>query len=791
MLTTIDVYVSAENKISGEVDWYSVLGLNQSVDDEAIKKQNANYQQGPPSGKMDPLAGAKTVHTVHEARDKLKRAFTESSPKEESVKKTKIDDYISGFGVNYTVGLGNGGFGNANSSASGSGSRPYDFPGFSGFSSTYRKANTTRKLTPFETRKMLMGNACKEILKNLSVWGPKTSDARGNIDGINENGSPEMFTFLLRTKLVGSQLVRCAWSKLSVDDEAIEKQYRKLALMLHPDKNKPVGADGAFMLISEVFGMLSDKARRLAYNQRRGFRVFPQKVLMPTGGPGPSAPAPPTGNGIFNFSSRTTSQTPNYAPPPYRFLLLANSILSKNQYFLGYMSSLQGAVLLRCISTILSFATIVRSRLWLQLRPCPKIFPNLPIRSLSSVSRVRAIINRVKLKEEICQLLKIWELVNRVPVPLRMQIISRAHFLGPLPGRTDPSVGAKTVHIVHEAHDKLKRAFTESRPREQNVKKRKLDDYSSRFGVNYNVGPANAVHRARVHGPRKQHPKPRVSHSADSASEEHPKPEVKTTIVPGPDFHDFDQDRTKSSFRDNEIWSAYDDDHTRPQCGLGRLGILQHVWGISGGKIRVVHKYDTTMVLDDYGEENGVSVAPLVKVIVPHHVITSQEAQSVPEGCLELDPAATPLELLQNVPETKEAQGDNGSNENGSPEETECLQDDKKDLFSGRAQGEAYDSAMGNMGIHNCTLWMRGKELKMLEVLSCGQEQEVDQDLELLVLASDGLWDVVANEDAVSIARKLTGTAFTRGSCDNITCIVVKFHYEKVGPEETQTTTGT
>ncbi|KAG8390393.1 hypothetical protein BUALT_Bualt01G0078700 [Buddleja alternifolia] len=76
------------------------------------------------------------------------------------------------------------------------------------------------------------------------------------------------------------------------------------------------------------------------------------------------------------------------------------------------------------------------------------------------------------------------------------------------------------------------------------------------------------------------------------------------------------------------------------------------------------------------------------------------------------------------------------------------------------------------------------------------QEQEVDQDLELLVLASDGLWDVVANEDAVSIAqteeepeaaaRKLTETAFTRGSCDNITCIVVKFHHEKVDPEETQ-----
>ncbi|XP_022875103.1 probable protein phosphatase 2C 76 [Olea europaea var. sylvestris] len=75
------------------------------------------------------------------------------------------------------------------------------------------------------------------------------------------------------------------------------------------------------------------------------------------------------------------------------------------------------------------------------------------------------------------------------------------------------------------------------------------------------------------------------------------------------------------------------------------------------------------------------------------------------------------------------------------------------------------------------------------------QDQEIDQELELLVLASDGLWDVVPNEDAISLAqiedepkaaaRKLTETAFTRGSADNITCIVVRFHHETTVPEET------
>ncbi|KAJ0261720.1 protein phosphatase 2C 76 [Hirschfeldia incana] len=69
------------------------------------------------------------------------------------------------------------------------------------------------------------------------------------------------------------------------------------------------------------------------------------------------------------------------------------------------------------------------------------------------------------------------------------------------------------------------------------------------------------------------------------------------------------------------------------------------------------------------------------------------------------------------------------------------------------------------------------------------QDLEIDHEDEFLVLASDGLWDVVPNEDAVSLAqseeepeaaaRKLTDTAFTRGSADNITCIVVKFRHDK------------
>lgn len=37
-----------------------------------------------------------------------------------------------------------------------------------------------------------------------------------------------------------------------------------------------------------------------------------------------------------------------------------------------------------------------------------------------------------------------------------------------------------------------------------------------------------------------------------------------------------------------------------------------------------------------------------------------------------------------------------------------------------------------------------------------------------------------AEDEPEAAARKLTETAFTSGSADNITCIVVKFHHEKL-----------
>lgn len=57
--------------------------------------------------------------------------------------------------------------------------------------------------------------------------------------------------------------------KPSADKEAVKRQYKKLAVLLHPDKNKCMGADGAFKLVSEAWTWLSDSAMRSSYDLKR------------------------------------------------------------------------------------------------------------------------------------------------------------------------------------------------------------------------------------------------------------------------------------------------------------------------------------------------------------------------------------------------------------------------------------------------------------------------------------------------------------------------------------------
>ncbi|KAL6634280.1 hypothetical protein ACP70R_026951 [Stipagrostis hirtigluma subsp. patula] len=91
-----------------------------------------------------------------------------------------------------------------------------------------------------------------------------------SLDGISQMVSTFEVHLASKLKIDGeSDWYRILSLSSSADEEEVKKQYKKLALQLHPDKNKSVGAEAAFQLISEAWSVLSDKSRKMLYDQKR------------------------------------------------------------------------------------------------------------------------------------------------------------------------------------------------------------------------------------------------------------------------------------------------------------------------------------------------------------------------------------------------------------------------------------------------------------------------------------------------------------------------------------------
>ncbi len=67
------------------------------------------------------------------------------------------------------------------------------------------------------------------------------------------------------------------------------------------------------------------------------------------------------------------------------------------------------------------------------------------------------------------------------------------------------------------------------------------------------------------------------------------------------------------------------------------------------------------------------------------------------------------------------------------------------------------------------------------------QEDDIEEGVDFLILATAGVWNVLSNQEAVSMveslvdpeeaAMVLTGEAYRRGSADNITCVIIRFSH--------------
>ncbi|KAL9337345.1 hypothetical protein Peur_069114 [Populus x canadensis] len=635
------------------------------------------------------------------------------------------------------------------------------------------------------------------------------------------------------------------------DDETVRKQYHKLALILHPDKNQSLGADGAFKLVSEAWGLLSNKEKRLAYNQKLNPSGQQQRVPTQTKVP----PSQHSANGFHNHNSTTTSHTrtqnknlhsrPASASSPSSrkpdtFWTICHRCMMHYEYLRVYLNHN-----LRCPNCHQPFLAVEKDP------------PSNVTKSSQNSRHHAANSNPFNFPKNGGQSSRSegFGVCNSTTAPnLQRSNFTRMNDSGGKFASTPTAGHAESV--VQKAHDQVKReqdaqGATEREKRyvskrvdnsslraDQLFKRRRSDEASvNNYGAdtlnqaatrNGGAGLGNSSEPRRgyfeaqrvygfsdiraksiterelsllevrnmlmkkglsdvcgklkewssnqvklkesrtqesmVNNDANKHK--RSGHSAGTSSNESTKQATAplSINVPDSDFHNFDLDRTESSFGDDQVWAAYDENDGMPRyyariisvislkpfkmkiswlnsrsnsefgpldwvgagflktCGdfwtgkheisktlnafshrvtwtKGTRGVVrilprkEDVWALyrnwspdwnDDTPDEMVQEYEMVEVLDDYDEEQGISVVPLIKVAgfkavfrrhvgpnevrripkeemfrfshqVPNHVLTGEEAHNAPEGCRELDPAAIPTEFLQVITEASES----------------------------------------------------------------------------------------------------------------------------------------
>lgn len=128
-----------------------------------------------------------------------------------------------------------------------------------------QQSTSTANDTPSSSRATPGGMGSTPGLRSRAKSPIKVQKKQETHDDEDHKATPE------QRQLVATIVQKtCYYEILSIQkaasDDDIKKSYRRLALKLHPDKNKARGADEAFKKVSRAFSCLSDPDKRQTYD---------------------------------------------------------------------------------------------------------------------------------------------------------------------------------------------------------------------------------------------------------------------------------------------------------------------------------------------------------------------------------------------------------------------------------------------------------------------------------------------------------------------------------------------
>jgi hypothetical protein len=123
---------------------------------------------------------------------------------------------------------------------------------------------------------------------------------------------------------------------VNADEALIKKQYRRLAFLLHPDKNKFAGAEAAFKLVGEANMTLTDQSKRSVYDIKRNTLVRGTAARARPSRPAPTRPSGTPVN-LHKVHQQQQHQASNTAGLQQTFWTICPSCGMRYQYYLSIL----------------------------------------------------------------------------------------------------------------------------------------------------------------------------------------------------------------------------------------------------------------------------------------------------------------------------------------------------------------------------------------------------------------------------------------------------------------------